>query len=160
MCRDQPILLFLRKNLIQAYCPHLPPGIKLTKSICFHLLMLAIANHLKIRLEQLGSEETFFRTLHGTRRGSAMREKLALLYYAASDAALVNPYLEIAPKYQLHHRPYWDRLVAEYMKQRKPRTKKPFFPQDIVEWLLTIPPENYRRLKSGIKKVEKGRKKK
>ena len=160
MCRDKPILRFLSKLLMLAYCPHLKCAIKLTKKNCYHTLSLAMAKCLKIDIDLLPREQTLYLALRGDECGSAMREKLAILRYAKDNPELIKEYLRLVNRQQLRIKPRWDQLVEEYKQRPIPEKKPSLTPRTVARWLMAATPEQLKEVDKEKKKIAKERKKK
>ena len=137
MPHQKRIEKLLCQNVVQVYCPELGKHWPPSRSECLDPLLLAINDRWKLQFNQLLHENTFNKALRGEFCSPAMREKMAILYYAGRqqppDPELIKPYLEIVHRKQLPATPHWDRFVAEHqqtkpdcsMRCRWPKSVKP-----------------------------------
>lgn len=154
MAHERDILIELGKRLMREYCPqcHIPCP---TKHDCIQLIA-AIATRWKINWDHLPSEETFYHALRGNRCGCAMKEKMAILYYAATDkecaAKMPGLYLDFAKKQRLEETPYWDRFAAEYKKEHQPHAPRFIMPKPYYPHLKAMRKSELEKLiKTGLK---------
>jgi len=161
MSRCNHILLHLAERLVHFYCPRACDAACLSKWDCRDHLIYAIAEKWKMDYRLLPSEETFYHTLRGKRKGSAMREKLALLYFAITDEQrapeYIQRYLEIADRKQLRVTVYWNLFVQQYEEEQKQKTNRTKLPAQLNRWVENLSNADWNRLNKIMKK---GRKKK
>ena len=158
------LLQHLGVVLVQHYCQQAVKPRQLTKAFFVRCLIPTIGARWHLDFIQLPGEECFYKTLHYGCCGTAMKEKLAILYFAITDpqcAALMNSvFLAHLKRKSLPHIPYWNRFVEEYNKKKKPRTAKCIALSEVFSILQALPKNDLRKAVEEGKRLmkEKGRK--
>jgi tetratricopeptide (TPR) repeat protein len=142
MSDEHEILQELGNQLLRSYCPEVIYDITcVSKRTLFDSLLFNISEKWKIPLELLPSEERLYRVFRYGKNTSAVKEKMALLLYAATEVNLstkVNKsYLDIANRQQIQSLPNWNRFVKEYeiARKNKPSESTPFVAEEILQRL-------------------------
>ena len=115
---EQEIFIELGNGLLREYCNNTIQDITgLSKSGFRDGLMLAITAKWQLHWRFLPDDETFYRAFRNNKCSSAMREKMAMLYYAKSDEKVgseMNKIFEnISSKQRISLFYYWNRFVNE-----------------------------------------------
>ena len=164
MASNKTILLFLSRQVVQGYCPHLVQRMPLSQWTCRDQLILAIGDKMKIRYELLPCDYVFYQALRANEYSLDMLEKLAVFYYLKQEGedkeALIKYYLEIAKLQRRQSTPYWLRFVEEYKQRPIPEKKPSLAPRTVARWLMAATPEQLKELDREMKKIAKERKKK
>lgn len=155
MPHHKHILRYLSQRLVNLYCPQ-GKAIRLSKWDCRDHLMAAIARHWNLPYHQLPCEETFYHALRGHRCSSAMKEKLALFYYAKAQPEkakdLIQRYLEIAHRQRLNVTVYWNLLVQQYRDEHPAKPNSSQLPKQLARWLKNLSNNDWKKLEQAMKR--------
>ena len=161
MTHDQKIWVELSRRVVELYCPQLSKVGRITVASCREYLMLDICNHWNLDYDSLPCDQTFYHVLNKRNCGCAMKEKLAILYYARTDTAVAaemnGVYLSIAPRERLQPTPYYNRFAAEYEKGIAAPVS--VLPEPVSSFLEHLSMEEKKELYRGLQK-EFGKKRK
>lgn len=130
MNAEQEQLIELGNQLLRLYCPDvICPVTHISKWTIRDSLIKGIDDKWSIGFENLPSEETFYRAFRSGKCSSAMREKLSLLYLAATveeiGRKMNNALTEIAGRQRIQSCLYWNQFREIYASQTNTENTKP-----------------------------------
>lgn len=161
MPRDTKIWCELATRVALLYCPELKQAESITLKNCRDTVMLAISNFWELDYDTLPREQTFYNAMHGTSCGCAMREMLAVFYYAFTDPACAAEmpalFLVLAGKERTPLTPYWNRFVEEYKKEHARQTAKSAALFKLMHLLDTLKKEELDKVEEKVKELRRGK---
>ena len=120
MYNEEKVFEELGNCLLRLYCRNCIYDItQISKWTFRDKLMAEIALRWNLKYAILPSEETFFRAFRRKDRSSGMKEKMSLLYFAATDPDISkkmnDAFIAISEKQRIQSLPYWDKFVKQYI---------------------------------------------
>ena len=166
MLTTQHIVTHLVIQLFQLYGCKALHHISEAKRLLFRdHLMWSISTLCHIRYELLPTDETFYRATRRCMCSSAMKEKLAMFFYAAIATTeeernrIMADYLRIANCQRLRHTPYWQRYIDEHYKQGKLKPPPFVLPRLLYRSIKALSNKEFERLDKVVKRVGRERRK-
>ncbi len=160
MLPERDLIISLGNKLLKAYCQNVVRDITNVSKWTFRdQLILNISVRWGLDYTTLPSEETFYRAFRKGNCSSAMKEKIAVLFYAAAEeqtgSRMNGVYLDISQRQRLQTLAYWHRFADECCAESKNEKSTRLMPPDknIEQWAESLSETEIENLFNTLHKV-------